>query len=148
MTFERTLVAGWGDMDFNSHMRNTAYLDKAADVRLSYLAEQGFPSEELHRQRFGPVIMKDEIAYFREVRLMDALRVTYLCAGLSDDASRFRVRNEFWRPDGRLAALLTSTGGWMDLNSRKIIVPPEPMRVAIRALTRTDDFEVLPSSVR
>jgi acyl-CoA thioester hydrolase len=23
-------VAGWGDMDFNSHMRNTAYLDKVA----------------------------------------------------------------------------------------------------------------------
>jgi len=27
--YEKTLIAGWGDMDFNAHMRNTAYLDKA-----------------------------------------------------------------------------------------------------------------------
>lgn len=26
--YEQTLHAGWGDMDFNAHMRNTAFLDK------------------------------------------------------------------------------------------------------------------------
>lgn len=148
MTFERAFVAGWGDMDFNSHMRNTAYLDKAADVRMMFLAAQGIPVDELLRLRIGPVVMKDEMAYFREVRLMESLRVTYLCAGLSDDTSRFRVRNEFWRSDGQLAASLTSTGGWMNLESRKIVIPPEPMQVAVRALVRTDDFAVLPSSIK
>jgi len=33
--FERQMLSGWGDMDFNSHMRNTAYLDKSADVRMA-----------------------------------------------------------------------------------------------------------------
>jgi acyl-CoA thioester hydrolase len=28
--YVKTLFAGWGDMDFNAHMRNTAYLDKSA----------------------------------------------------------------------------------------------------------------------
>jgi acyl-CoA thioester hydrolase len=41
--FERRVVAGWGDMDFNSHMRNTAYLDKSADVRMMYFSETDFP---------------------------------------------------------------------------------------------------------
>lgn len=41
--YERTLMAGWGDMDFNSHMRNTAYLDKSADLRMMYFADRGFP---------------------------------------------------------------------------------------------------------
>ena len=36
--FQKTLVAGWGDMDFNAHMRNTAYLDTSADVRMMYFA--------------------------------------------------------------------------------------------------------------
>ena len=40
--FEKTLVAGWRDMDYNSHMANTAYLDRAADVRMMYFAENGF----------------------------------------------------------------------------------------------------------
>ena len=30
-------------MDYNAHMRNTAYLDKSADVRMMYLAACGFP---------------------------------------------------------------------------------------------------------
>lgn len=41
--YEKTLIAGWGDMDFNSHMRNSAYLDKSADVRMMYFADRGFP---------------------------------------------------------------------------------------------------------
>ena len=32
--FEKTFVAGWGDMDFNAHMRNTSFLDRSADVRM------------------------------------------------------------------------------------------------------------------
>jgi hypothetical protein len=57
--FERKLTAGWGDMDFNSHMRNTAYLDKSADVRMMYFSENGFPMAEFHRLRMGPVILRD-----------------------------------------------------------------------------------------
>jgi acyl-CoA thioester hydrolase len=59
--FTRTLYAGWADMDFNSHMKNTAFLDKAADVRMMFFGENGFAAEEFARRRFGPVVMKDEI---------------------------------------------------------------------------------------
>ena len=65
--YVKTLYAGWADMDFNGHMRNTAYLDKAADVRQMFLAENGFPVEEFLRLRIGPVVMKDELEYFKEV---------------------------------------------------------------------------------
>ena len=41
--YSKQVLAGWGDMDFNSHMRNTAFLDKAADVRMMFFAENGFP---------------------------------------------------------------------------------------------------------
>ena len=47
--YTKTLYAGWADMDFNSHMRNTAYLDKTADVRQMFLNENGFPVEEFQR---------------------------------------------------------------------------------------------------
>src|SRR5687768_16208193 len=58
--YTKKLYAGWADMDFNSHMKNTAYLDKAADVRQKFLIEHGFPMEEFLRLRIGPVVMKDE----------------------------------------------------------------------------------------
>jgi acyl-CoA thioester hydrolase len=143
--FEKQLLATWGDIDFNGHMRNTAYLDKSADVRLMFFAEHGMPVEEFDRLRIGPVVRKDELEYFKEVRLLEQLRVTLSAAGLSADGSRFVVRNEFWRADGNLAARVTSSGGWLDHAARKLVIPPAPLQAALRAMQRTPDFEVLAS---
>ena len=114
MGFERTLYAGWGDMDFNSHMRNTAYLDKSGDIRMMFFAENGFSANEFSKLRIGPVIMKDELQYFREVNLLDEIRVTIDIAGLSEDGSRFCIRNEFYLANGKKAAIVTvQGGGWI-----------------------------------
>src|SRR5215510_3476600 len=146
--YEKTFVAGWGDMDFNSHMRNTSYLDRSADIRLMYFAENGFPTAEFMRLRIGPVIMKDEVEYFREIQMLETLKVTFSQVGLSDDGSRFIVRNEIYRSDGKLAARVTSTGGWLDLAARKLVVPPEALLKAMQSLTKTDDFQALASSIK
>ena len=146
--YEKTFHVGWAHIDFNGHLGNTSYMDLAVDVRMFYFAENGFPIEEFQRQRFGPVILKDEIEYFREFHLLDQIRITFMGAGMSEDASRFKIRNEFFREDGKLAARLTTTGGWLDLDKRKLIVPPDALADAMRSLARTDDFEGLTSSVR
>jgi len=145
---EYTLFAGWGDMDFNAHMKNTAYLDKSADARMLFFAEQGFPMSEFVRRRIGPVILKDELEYFREVGLLERLRVTTSAAGLAEDGSRFRIRNEFFREDGKPVARVTSAGGWLDLDARKLVVPPSALLAALHALPRTGSFEALPSGTR
>lgn len=146
--YTKTLYAGWGDMDFNAHMGNTAYLNKAADVRQMYLNENGFPVEEFQRLRIGPVLMRDEVEYFREVGLQQRITVTFALAGHSPDGSRFLMRHEIFRPDGKLSARVTSSGGWMDLNERKLIAPPPALLSAMNSLERTSDFAVLPSSIK
>ena len=146
--YEKNLFAGWGDMDFNSHMRNTAYLDKSGDVRMMFFSENGFPMAEFMRLRIGPVIMKDELEYFKEVGLLDPLRVTLSLVGLADDGSRFLMRNEFYRADGKLAARVTSAGGWLDLSARRLGAPPQGLLQALRSLSRTEDFTVLSSSIK
>jgi len=147
MTFEKTLVAGWRDMDYNSHMANTSYLDRAADVRMMYFSESGFSVEDMLQQRIGPVIMKDEIEYYREVKLLQEIRVDLTCAGLAPDGSRFILRNDFAHVDGTRCAAVTSTGGWLDLNQRKLIAPPEALRKAMEALPKAEGFRELKSSV-
>lgn len=145
--FEKSLYAGWGDMDFNSHMRNTSFLDKSADVRMMFLSENGFPMEEFFRRKLGPVIMKDEIEYFKEVRLLEPLRVTLAIAGLAEDGSCVIYRNEFWRKGEKLLTRVTSQGGWLDLSIRKLVAPPETLLVALCSLTHTEDFQTLSSSI-
>ncbi len=142
--FKKQFKARWGDMDFNGHMGNTAYLDLAGDVRMMYFEENGFPMKRFEELHMGPVVMKDEIEYFREVMLLENIEVHHLIAGYSEDGSKFRIRNIFYRNDGKKAAIITSTGGWMDLKARKLIIPPSDLFNTIKNLVKTDDFMILP----
>lgn len=146
--YSKVLYAGWADMDFNSHMKNTAYLDKSADVRQMFLMEHGFRVEEFLRLRIGPVVMKDEVEYFKEVGLQQKITVTYALAGQADDGSRFLLRHEIFREDGKLSARVTSAGGWLDLAARKLVAPPAALLDAMNSLERTADFTVMPSSIK
>lgn len=145
--YSRQFYAGWGDVDVNAHVRNTAYLDKSTDVRLMYFTENGFPVEEFLRLHIGPVVMKDELEYFKEVTLHQEITVTFALAGHAPDGSRYLVRNEFFRADGTLSTRVTSAGGWLCLIERKLISPPPALLSAMNALGRTSDFVALASSL-
>jgi acyl-CoA thioester hydrolase len=146
--YPKTLYVGWGDVDANSHMASAAYLNKCFDVRTMLFAENGFPASEWVRLKIGPVAMRDELEYFKEVELLQEIRVTCALAGLSSDGSRWRVRQEILRPDGRVCARVTSTGGWLDMLSRKLVTPSEAMLSVLNGLERTEDFSVLSSSIK
>ena len=141
--FQKDFYAGWSDMDFNSHMRNTAYLDKSADTRMMFFSENGFPMSEFLRMKIGPVIVKDEIEYFREANLLEPLKVTLSILGLSEDGSRWMMRNEFFNFDGKLLARVSSSGVWLDLSNRKIVPAPDKLMNSLNLLSKTDDFQVL-----
>jgi acyl-CoA thioester hydrolase len=142
--FTKQFHVRWGDMDFNAHMSNTAYLDVSADVRMMYFQEHGFPMREFERLRVGPVITRDELEYFRELRLLEPVNVSLTLAGLSDSASFFRLTNEFFTGENKLAARVTSMGGWLDLAARKLTAPPEALAALLRGIPKTPNFEVLP----
>jgi acyl-CoA thioester hydrolase len=141
--FERTFHARWGDMDFNAHLRNTAFLDMSGDARMMYFQEHGFGPAEFSRLGIGPVIMEDTLQYRREFHLLEPIRVTLVMSGASPDGKRFRIRNRFYKPDGELAATVTSSGGWLDLSARKFVVPPEALKMAMDAMPRDEDFATL-----
>lgn len=146
--YAKEFLAGWGTMDFNGHLANTAYLNLAADVRLAFFADHGFPAEEFTRLAFGPVIRKDELEYYREVRLHDRVTVTFAARALSADGARFVFENEMWLATGERAALVLSTGGWLDLRARKLVTPPAPLLAALMKAPRSPDFQELPSHGR
>jgi acyl-CoA thioester hydrolase len=142
--YAKQFVVGWGSTDFNGHMANTAYLNLAADVRIAFFAEHGFPPSELRRLAIGPVMRKDELEYFREVGLHDPVTVTYSILALSPDGARFVVENEFWSASGERAAVVRSTGGWLDLKARKLVAPPPALFEAFSSAPRAPDFVEIP----
>ena len=142
--YAKEFIAGWGTMDFNSHMANTAYLNLAADVRMAFFADHGFPPGEFRRLAIGPVIRKDELEYFHEVALHETVTVTYTALAMSADGARFLVENEIWRASGERAATVRSTGGWLDLHARKLVAPPPTLLAAFVQVPRSSDFKELP----
>ncbi len=143
--YAREFLAGWGTMDTNGHMANTAYLDLAADVRMAFFAEHGFPPTEFRRLAVGPVVRKDEVEYFREIGLHETVTVTYAVKAMSPDGARFVIENEIWSFKGERAALVRSTGGWLDLRARRLVAPPDALLAAFLLAPRTEDFVELPT---
>jgi acyl-CoA thioester hydrolase len=146
--FAITTFAAWADMDANAHMANVAYLSKCVDARMSFFKQHGFPVTEFAKRRIGPVVRRDELEYHREIGLLDPITVTLQLAGMAPDGSRFRLRNEILNGDGKLAARITSEGGWLDLAKRKLIAPPGDLLAALSAMPPAAEFETLPSSIR
>ena len=144
MSYAKEFLAGWGSMDLNGHLANTGYLNLAADVRMAFFAEHGFPPSEFRRLGVGPVIRKEEIEYFREIHLHEVVSVSYAALGLSPDGARFIVENEIWSARGERAAVVRSTGGWLDLRARKLVAPPEALRTALLQSPRAAGFVELP----
>jgi acyl-CoA thioester hydrolase len=109
-------------------------------------AEHGFPPSEFLRLAIGPVVRKDELEYFREIGLHETVTVTYAALGLSADAARFVIENEVWSERGERAATIRSTGGWLDLRARKLVIPPPELVHAMRQVPRAPDFAELSST--
>ncbi len=143
--FEMTHFAGWGDMDFNAHMRNTAYLDKSGDARMMFFADRGYSMEKFYSLGMGPVVMKDVLEYYREVGLLGQFSITLRLAGLTPDGGIFVLVNDFTLPDGRAAARVKSTGGWLDLAKRRFTRPPPELLEIMESLEKTADFTRSPA---
>ena len=90
-------------------------------------------------------MMRDELVYRKELRLMDEFTVDFEVVGLSDDGVRFRVRNTFRNIANDELAAVISEGVWFDLEIRRPRVPPPDIDNLMRALQRSNDFAKIPS---
>ena len=140
----KTFEVRWADLDSNRHVRHTAYADYGTHVRMSYLASRGFDQERMVELGFGAVILREENLYLKEVGAGDVLTYDLQVAGVSPEGSRFRLRHEARRGDGRVAVRITVEGGWLDLVERRLRPPPPGLREAVADLPRSSDFEELP----
>ena len=62
---------------------------------MMYFSENGFSMQEFMRLRLGPVIMRDELDYYREVSLWRNCGRQLELAALAADGSRFAIQNSF-----------------------------------------------------
>lgn len=138
----------WADCDVNGHMRNTAYSEYAIDVRVAFLDAQGWGFEQFRASGFGPVLLREEIDYLRELKMNETVEVDLTLLGLTADGARFRIAHDFTRADGKRSARIVLDGGWMDMRTRRLAPPPEALAKAFATAPRAEAYAELPSSRR
>lgn len=146
--FRQPLVVRWSDLDPNGHVRHSVYYDWGALARISYLDRHGVGLGWMARNALGPVLFREEARFLREVRMGDGLSIDFQVAGLSEDGRKWRIRHAIVRGEDEAVAFLEVDGAWLDLNQRKIRVPPHDLAQALGELPRTADFAVLGSQPR
>ena len=144
--FQRGFVAGCRDIDIDGRFRNSTCLERAGDIRTMFFANHGNTVESLRQQRLLPVVMKDKLEYLRNIELLEEYKVSLTLAGLAPDGSRYMLRTELVRGDGKAAVKVTSTCCWVDLNTRKMTAPPKSFIDLLQRLPMTSDYQILNTS--
>jgi acyl-CoA thioester hydrolase len=136
MTNAITYRTRWADMDPNGHMRHSAYADFAADQRVLLLSQWGFDIKRFGELRIGPILFREETKFLKEVLIGEEIRVDSQLAAVSEDGARWSIVHTISKADGRVAATVAVDGAWLDLDRRKLTVPPAELAAAFNALPR------------
>jgi acyl-CoA thioester hydrolase len=126
----------WAEMDPNGHMRHSAYADFAADQRVVLLAKWGFDVAHFAQLRLGPILFREETKYLKEVNIGEEIKVDGKLAAVTEDGSRWTIVHTIYKADGRVAATVTVDGAWIDLDLRKLTIPPAEMVAAFATMER------------
>lgn len=141
--YQQEYIVSWSDLDANVHLRNTGYLDYAAQTRFLYLKSCGFTPADFKEAGLGPVVFSEQIVYHKELHFLEPFSVSMELGGISGDGAKFIMVNRFRKSDGRLAAEVSTRGAWFDLGVRRIKPPPKALNDALLHLQRTEGFETL-----
>ena len=121
-------------MDPNGHMRHSAYADYAADQRVVVLASWGYNVAQFAKLRLGPILFREETKFLKEIHIGEEIRVDGRLASINEDGSRWSIVHTIYKADGRVAATVTVDGAWLDLDRRKLTVPPTGLAEALATL--------------
>jgi len=144
MNFKVIFATKWSDFDPNRHMRHTAYNEYAAEVRIRYFSEQNFSIEEFTKHSIGPILFTEETSFKKEIHLGENISVNMKLSGLSSDNERWKIEHEVFNEAGKLSAIIKVYGAWIDLEKRKLTVPPKEAKHLFDTIQRTEDYKEIP----
>jgi thioesterase III len=110
-------------LDVFGHVNHAKYLELYEQARWDWMASYNLSLKDIHRLQVGPVILNVNLDYRREVLARQTLRIHTRVADYQKKI--FTLAQEMRLPNGELASTLQITGGMMDLNARKLVMPPE-----------------------
>ena len=123
--YKTTFEVKWSEVDPNMHLRHTAYLDFADQVRIRFFRDNDYSFNKLIQLGIGPIIFCTETDYRREVMLSEVITIDWQLLEQSDNGKKWMIKHNVYKEDGTYAAQLIYRGAWMDIRARKLTSPPK-----------------------
>jgi acyl-CoA thioester hydrolase len=133
----------WSQVDANNHLRHSAYSDLACQARVEVLEQMGITNDSMAALNIGPILFEEKTVYKKEIPPNSVVSVSCWLQSCRTDVARWSFKQEIYREDGTIAAIVTTVGSWMDLKKRRLAIPPPEFAVAfLNQMPRTKDCDV------
>jgi len=139
--FKREYSVIWANLDPNRHMRHTSYNDYAAQVRLEFFREHGLDIDKMLHMGVGPILFREDTRFTREVHMNERITATLQLSKLRKDGSKWSILHQIFKENEELACTIAVDGAWLDLNARRVTIPPIQLQEVLLNGPRTEDFE-------
>jgi acyl-CoA thioester hydrolase len=146
INYSKNVEIRWADLDPNFHLRHSVYYDYGASCRIDFLEEQGVTVQFMQQHYFGPIIFREECIFKREIRFGDKVAIDLKLISARKDYSRWTVQHQLIKNDSELAAIITMDGAWIDVEKRKLAIPPVEAQKAFDSMPKGEFFQWLEKS--
>ncbi len=130
----------WSDVDPNFHVRHSVYYDFGAYVRMCFLVENGLDANVLAEHYLGPILLREECQFKREIHFGDRVTINVQLAKCSQNYSRWTMQHQIIKNEEILSAIITVDGAWLDTQRRKLTVPTALVTPTFQMLPKAEDF--------
>ena len=139
MDFRMPIQIRWSDIDPNVHLRHSVYYDWGAMCRVEFFTNHGLTVPLMQQLLIGPVIFREECVFKKEIHFGDQISIDIQLVKSRKDYSRWTIRHAIYKHD-KIAALITVDGAWIDLEKRKLALPPSLAIDLFNDMTKPEDF--------
>lgn len=110
-------------LDTLGHVNNAMYLTLLEEARWDISTSLGFGLEEIQKSQIGPIILDIHIQFKKEIRLRQNVIIETKFEEISKRIATIHhvIRDE----QGTVYCLAKLKFGFFDMQSRKLILPPE-----------------------
>lgn len=140
--FDMPVQVRWSDLDPNFHFRHSVYYDWGAMCRMEFLVKHGLTTSLMQQLQFGPIILREEAIFRREIKYGDPVIINLQLAKGRRDYSRWTITHEI-KKDDLVCARLTIDGAWLNTKERKMFLPPAKAVEVFQQMPVGNNFEWL-----
>lgn len=139
--FTMAIDIRWADLDPNFHLRHSVYYDYGAACRISFLQQHSITAAFMQEHAFGPVLFREECIFKKEIRLADTVSIDLTLLSATRDFLRWSIQHNIKKNTDVLSAVLTVEGAWINIQKRKLAVPPAEAGKAFDTMPKHAQFK-------